>query len=231
MGAASRRPARENAMSERVRLHVEGFPVGPLQSNAYLVWDEETRHAVLVDPGMESEPILPQIRLRDLSVVALLNTHGHFDHVYNNGFFKESLGCPIFIHPGDLEMLKAAPEQASAFGFEGQASPPPDGLLKEGVDIPVGQGLLKVLHTPGHSPGGVCFYSPDFLLSGDTLFAQSVGRTDLPGGSHEILLKSIGAKLLTLPDVTTVLPGHGPSSSIRHEKRHNPFLQGLGGAP
>jgi hydroxyacylglutathione hydrolase len=214
-----------------VRLKVESFSVGPLQSNTCLAWDEGTRHAALVDPGMESEFILAEIGRMDLAVVAILNTHGHFDHVYRNGFFKEALGCPLYIHPGDLDLLRSAPGHAAAFGFEGSVSPQPDGLLKDGMDIPVGNGFLKVIHTPGHSPGGTCFYSPHFLLSGDTLFAQSVGRTDLPGGSYPELMESITTKLLCLPDTTALYPGHGPSSSLLYEKRHNPFLTGSGAGP
>ena len=211
----------------QARLKVEGFCVGPLQTNCYLVFDQDFGQGVVVDPGMESEFVLSEAHKRDLTITAILCTHGHFDHAYLNGFFKESLGCPLLIHEADAPLLAGMADHVALFGYPAQTSPPPDAFLKDGESVPVGSGSLKVLHTPGHTPGSVCLLADGFVLSGDTLFAQSVGRTDLPGGSYEQILASIREKLLDLPDPTEVFPGHGPVTSILHEKRHNPFLKGL----
>lgn len=213
-------------MSE-TRLSVEGFCVGPLQANCYLVWDPKCHQGVVVDPGMQSEPVLSEARSRDVSITAVVCTHGHFDHVHALAFFRDSLGCPVRIHAEDGPLLEGMAEQAAHFGFPATAAPPPDIPIRDGERLPVGGCALQVLHTPGHTPGSVCLLGPGFVLTGDTLFAQSVGRTDLPGGSYERLMASIREKLLTLPDVTVVHPGHGPSTSILHERRNNPFLKGL----
>jgi len=205
---------------------VHAFMVGPLQSNSYLLADEVTREAALFDPGMESEPVADVLARERLTVTAIINTHGHFDHVFGNAYFKAKTGAPLLMHRADLDLVKRLEEQSLYFGFRATPSPPPDRFLEEGDEVRVGGIRLRVLHTPGHSPGGICLVTDGTAFVGDTLFAGSIGRTDLPGGSAETLLTSIREKLLTLPDDTVIYPGHGPATTIGHERRHNPFLTG-----
>jgi glyoxylase-like metal-dependent hydrolase (beta-lactamase superfamily II) len=200
--------------------------VGPLQSNSYLLADEVTREAALFDPGMESEPVADILARERLIVTAIINTHGHFDHVFGNAYFKAKTGAPLLMHRADLDLVKRLEEQSLYFGFRATPSPPPDRFLEEGDEVRVGGIRLRVLHTPGHSAGGICLVTDGTAFVGDTLFAGSIGRTDLPGGSAETLLTSIREKLLTLPDDTVIYPGHGPATTIGHERRHNPFLTG-----
>lgn len=206
-------------------LEVRSFTTGPLENNAYLVWDPSSKEAVLVDPGMGSEPIAGEIRSMGLTLKVVLNTHGHFDHIFHNAMFSNEFGCPYLLHEADLPLVHGMPEHAALFGFTADHCPDPQSFLHQGQEIPLGSAALKVLHTPGHSPGGVCFLSGGFVLTGDTLFAQSIGRTDLPGGSFDQLVGSIRDNLFPLPDTTQVLPGHGPATSIGFEKRHNPFVR------
>ncbi len=210
------------------KLVVETYPVGPLENNTYLIVDPAAAQAVIVDPGMGSEFLAQTLQKRGLKLLAVLNTHGHFDHIYNNGYFSKAFGCPIMINGGDLDLLRDMPHHASLFGFSAGPSPEPAVLLTPGHRIPVGGGLVRALHTPGHSPGGTCFASEGFVICGDTLFAQSIGRTDLPGGDYETLVRSIQESLYTMPDTTEVYPGHGPSTLIGFEKKHNPFVKGAG---
>jgi len=205
---------------------VHAFTVGPVQSNSYLLADEATREAVLFDPGMESEPVAEVLARERLTLTAIINTHGHFDHVFGNAYFKAKTGAPLLMHRADLDLVKRLEEQSLYFGFRATPSPPPDRFLEEGDEVRVGGIRLRVLHTPGHSPGGICLVTDGTAFVGDTLFAGSIGRTDLPGGSAETLLTSIREKLLTLPDDTVIYPGHGPATTIGHERRHNPFLTG-----
>ncbi|MGH7363643.1 MAG: MBL fold metallo-hydrolase [Candidatus Methylomirabilales bacterium] len=207
-------------------MKVHAFTVGPLQSNSYLLADEVTREAALFDPGMESEPVADVLARERLTVTAIINTHGHFDHVFGNAYFKAKTGAPLLVHRADLDLVKRLEEQSLYFGFRATPSPPPDRFLEEGDEVRVGGIRLRVLHTPGHSPGGICLVTDGTAFVGDTLFAGSIGRTDLPGGSAETLLTSIREKLLTLPDDTVIYPGHGPATTIGHERRHNPFLTG-----
>lgn len=207
-------------------LKVEAFQIGPLENNTLLVIDPESREAVLVDPGMGSEILSKTIKERDLRVTAILNTHAHFDHTYNNAIFREELGCPLLMHEADLELLRDMSRHAVLFGFPPRSSPDPDAFLKPGQEIRVGRGVLRVLHTPGHTPGGVSFAAPGLVITGDTLFAQSIGRTDLPGGDLDQLIQSIRTALYSLPESTEVYPGHGPATLIGYEKRHNPFVKG-----
>jgi glyoxylase-like metal-dependent hydrolase (beta-lactamase superfamily II) len=200
--------------------------VGPLQSNSYLLADEVTREAALFDPGMESESVADILARERLIVTAIINTHGHFDHVFGNAYFKAKTGAPLLMHRADLDLVKRLEEQSLYFGFRATPSPPPDRFLEEGDEVRVGGIRLRVLHTPGHSAGGICLVTDGTAFVGDTLFAGSIGRTDLPGGSAETLLTSIREKLLTLPDDTVIYPGHGPATTIGHERRHNPFLTG-----
>jgi hydroxyacylglutathione hydrolase len=205
---------------------IRTFVVGPLQNNSYLVVDDATRRAALIDPGMESEPILEAIRADGLRLEALILTHGHFDHVFGLPLFKAATSAQVIMHPDDLPLLAEVPATARFFGFQAPPSPPPDRLVREGETIAVGELSLAVLETPGHTPGGISLRVGDAVFVGDALFAGSVGRTDLAGGSLERLLASIRAKLLPLPDDTIVYAGHGPTSTIGAERRDNPFLQG-----
>ncbi|MEK7854390.1 MAG: MBL fold metallo-hydrolase, partial [candidate division NC10 bacterium] len=193
---------------------------------SYLLADEVTREAALFDPGMESEAVADVLARERLTVTAIINTHGHFDHVFGNAYFKAKTGAPLLMHRADLDLVKRLEEQSLYFGFRATPSPPPDRFLEEGDEVRVGGIRLRVLHTPGHSPGGICLVTDGTAFVGDTLFAGSIGRTDLPGGSAETLLTSIREKLLTLPDDTVIYPGHGPATTIGHERRHNPFLTG-----
>jgi glyoxylase-like metal-dependent hydrolase (beta-lactamase superfamily II) len=210
---------------------IRGFTIGPLETNAYLVVDEGSRQALLIDPGLESEGIYDVILEEGLKLSAIVNTHGHFDHVCGNAFFKAKTGTPILLHREDVAMVQQAAQQALSFGFQVPTPPPPDRLLSEGDEVAIGKSRMRVLHTPGHTPGGICLCGEGLVFVGDTLFARSIGRTDLVGGSIEVLVASIRSKLLSLPDETAVYPGHGPPTTIGEERVHNPFLTGRGGTP
>lgn len=209
-------------------MKVHSFLIGPLETNAYLLIDGSGPLAILIDPGLESEGIYDVIRQERLQLAAIVNTHGHFDHVCGNAFFKAKTGAPILLHSDDMELWRQAPQQALSFGFRVPDLPVPDRLLTDGEEVVVGESRLRVIHTPGHTPGGICLYGDGVVFVGDVLFAGSIGRTDLPGGSLDLLLDSIRAKLLSLPDETVVYPGHGPATTIGEERLRNPFLTGRG---
>jgi glyoxylase-like metal-dependent hydrolase (beta-lactamase superfamily II) len=206
-------------------VEIAAFVVGPLQSNSYLAIDEPSRRAVVIDPGMDSEAVLDVVRRRQLHVESIVITHGHFDHVFSGALFKAQTGAEVVMHPNDLPLLAEVPQTARFFGIKAPAPPNPDRLVKEGDTVSVGGMSLLVLETPGHTPGSISLCLDDAVFVGDTLFAGSVGRTDLTGGSLEVLLHSIHTKLLALPDRTIVYAGHGPATSIGVERRDNPFLQ------
>lgn len=197
--------------------------------NCYLVWDE-TRDAVVIDPGFQWRSIVARIRELSLRVTAVINTHGHLDHIAGNAEVQAATGAPILIHPGDRAMLvdPAANFSLLLLGTP-VVSPPASGCLEEGVPAAAGGFQLVPLHTPGHSPGGVSLVlekdgAKHAVFTGDTLFAGSVGRTDFPGASHEELVASIRLKLMPLPDELEVYPGHGPMTTIGAERAHNPFI-------
>lgn len=208
------------------RMHVETIVVGPLGVNCLLI-DCGNGEGVIVDPGAESGRILHLAASRKLKIVHVINTHGHFDHVGGNKAVLEATGASLLIHPADVAQLKRAVEIATMYGLSTESSPPPDRELANGMRIAVGNTTIAVLHTPGHTPGGCSLYFADrgLVITGDTLFADSIGRTDLPGGSLETLVDSIKTKLYTLPDETVVIPGHGPSTTIGEEKRNNPYVR------
>lgn len=206
-------------------IDMETLVVGPLQVNCYLFWDEDSKEALVVDPGEDASAIKAAVAASGAEVKAILNTHGHFDHVGANAALKEAWDVPIWLHEADVPLLHQAREHAAGFGLEVMPSPDPDSYLYAGQRIALGQQEIEVRHTPGHSPGGVVFVGPGWVVTGDTLFAGSIGRTDLPGGSGDELLASVRRELLTLPGETQVLPGHGPASSIQREKRLNPFFK------
>ncbi len=203
----------------------ESVIVGPLETNCYLIHCPVTSECAVVDPGAEASKILRLITSNELRPVILLNTHGHIDHIGANKEIKEKFDIPLCIHRHDEPMLKGVQQSELSFILGAQDSPAPDKYLEDGGTIKIGQSSLKVIHTPGHSPGSVIFLGDGFLLSGDTLFFGGVGRTDLPGGSWPELVDSIKTKILTMPDEMPVLPGHGPFTSVGQEKRSNPFIQ------
>ena len=200
--------------------------VGPLWVNCFILGCPETSQAVVVDPGDEVGRIMAQVKQRGLSVTAVINTHGHFDHVGGNLQITGETKAPLYIHQADAPMLSRVAQVSAMYGLPGENSPAADQYLEDRMVIPFGKQSLQVIHTPGHTPGGCCLYLEDQqkLIAGDTLFADGVGRTDLPGGSHAQLVESIRTRLFCLPDTVQVYPGHGPSTTIGHEKRHNPYL-------
>lgn len=199
--------------------------VGALETNCYLVYCEESSECAVVDPGAEPERIIRQISSLELEPVILIDTHGHVDHVGANKDIKEKYDIPLCIHSLDSRMLDNILATTMGLFLGAKKSPEPDRFLEDGELIPIGKSHLKVIHTPGHSPGSVSLSGDGFLLSGDLLFCGGVGRTDLPGGSWSVLEDSIRKRIFTFPDDTIVLPGHGPSTSVGQEKSANPFIR------
>lgn len=204
----------------------ESIAVGPLSVNCYIVACEQSREGIVVDPGGDVELIISLVQKHGLKIGTIINTHGHFDHIGGNAQALETFGARLLIHHADSPMLCRSAEVARKYGLQGENSPEADAYLTDGMDITFGTCLLKVLHTPGHTLGGCCLYFEEekIVITGDTLFADSIGRSDLPGGSHEQLLESIRTKLFTLPDDVVAYPGHGPQTTIGHEKRYNPYF-------
>lgn len=194
-------------------------------ANCFILGCEDTREAVVIDPGDDADRILMILAKEKLTVKYLINTHGHFDHVGANRRMKEVTGAKLAIHPDDVPMLSELSRSAASFGLSAENSPEPDLLLHDKDMVRFGNITLTVIHTPGHSRGGIALYTPGHLFAGDTLFAGSIGRTDLPGGDYDTLIASIKQKLLVLPDDTVVYTGHGPETTIADEKRMNPFLR------
>ena len=205
-------------------MKVEYFVVGPIDVNCYVISDDNGIGAV-IDPGGNAERILAYIKKENLDIRYVLNTHGHGDHIGADDAVRDGTGAPLYIHAADADMLTDARKNLSAFmGYQALARPA-DVLLHGGEEITVGDIKLKVVCTPGHSAGGVCFVGDGFVFSGDALFADSIGRTDFPGGSQSELVSSIKRELMVLPDETEVYPGHGPKTTIGWERVYNPYLQ------
>lgn len=205
-------------------LRFETFPVGALGCNCSLVWNPETMQGVVIDPGGEAPKIRARVEALGITVKALLHTHAHFDHVGATRELQELWGIPAFLHPKDRYLIESLDMQTGMFGMD--PIPQPElGELSEGQDL---EGL-RVLHTPGHTPGSCCFHAQGeatpLLFAGDTLFSGGVGRTDLWGGSWEDLERSIRTRLYELPDETQVIPGHGPLTTLGEEARRNPFVR------
>jgi glyoxylase-like metal-dependent hydrolase (beta-lactamase superfamily II) len=210
-------------------MRIKQMTVGMMGVCCYIVSSNETKEAVIIDPGGNEEDILAACQQENLKVKYIINTHGHPDHVCGNEILKKSTGADIVIHAADADFFgqERIEQFFSQLGLP--ASPPADKLVVDGDTLIFGNESLKVIHTPGHTPGGICLYSAPNLFSGDTLFAGGVGRTDFPGGSTQELLQSIKSNLLVLPPDTIVWPGHGyggESSTIAQEKASNPFLTG-----
>jgi glyoxylase-like metal-dependent hydrolase (beta-lactamase superfamily II) len=212
----------------------EVLPVGWLQCNCQILGDPETGEALVLDPGDEVERVLEVLKRHSLKVKAIVSTHAHIDHVGGLQKLQEVTGAPVLMHGDDLELYRHLDEQAAWLGVPPPPSARIDQLLREGATVRWGRYQAGVLHTPGHTPGSVSLYLPPdlaagTLLAGDTLFAGSIGRTDLWGGSLPDILRSIQGKLLVLPDETLVYPGHGPATTIGEERANNPFLQEMKG--
>jgi hydroxyacylglutathione hydrolase len=211
-------------------LQVQSFVFNPFEENTYVLYDE-TKECVIIDPGCydgdEKKELLDFIQANELQVKKLLNTHCHVDHVLGNDFVKQTFNVKLLMHELDVPVLKAVNVYAPSYGFYQYQETTPDEFLIDGDDVVFGNQRLSVLFVPGHAPGHIAFYSEkdELVVSGDVLFYNSIGRTDLPGGNFETLMKSIREKLYILPDDVTVFPGHGPKTSIAYEKRNNPFTQ------
>lgn len=204
---------------------IKELAVGPIMANCFIVGCEKTKSAVVIDPGDEADKILLSLAESNLTVKYILNTHGHFDHVGGNKKMKEATGAEILIHAGDADMLEQLSVASMAFGMSVENSPPADRTIDEGDQIQFGDITLNVLHTPGHSLGGISFHADGVVFVGDSLFAGSIGRTDFPGGDYNTLISSIKTKLFPLGDDVRVYTGHGPATTIGQEKRMNPFLK------
>ena len=203
---------------------IKELVVGPLMANCFICGCSKTKEAVVIDPGGDASTILLSLADSKLKVKYIINTHGHFDHVSANGKMKDATGADILIHPFDAPMLEKLSSNAAFFGVSVENSPPCDQTLEEGDTVSFGDITLKVIHTPGHTPGGISLYTNGIVFVGDTLFSGSIGRTDFPGGDFNTLISSIKTKLFNMKDDIRVFSGHGPETSIGIEKRHNPFV-------
>lgn len=208
---------------------IKQFTVSPFQENTYVCHDDGA--GVLIDPGTsnasEREEVLDYLDENDLYIEHLLLTHAHIDHILGCKFFADRYGRSFKMHAADAPLLENAHEQGRLFNVPIEQPPPPEAFLEEGDTVSFGRAAWEILHCPGHSPGSICFYdrANGFVISGDTVFQGSIGRTDLWEGSTELLLTSIGEKLLVLEDETVLYPGHGPQTTVGYERANNPFLQ------
>jgi glyoxylase-like metal-dependent hydrolase (beta-lactamase superfamily II) len=206
---------------------IETFPVGPLQCNCTILGDEQAGEAIVIDPGDEVSRIHRRLTELGLKLKQILITHAHIDHIGGALKLKRLTQAPVLLNESDLPLLKMMEMQASWLGIATPETAPPDDPLTDGLRVGLDSCPAKVIHTPGHTQGSVCLhFAPlKLLIAGDTLFAGSIGRTDLPGGNFEQIIDSIHSRLLALPDETKVLPGHGPTSTIGAERKSNPFLR------
>jgi hydroxyacylglutathione hydrolase len=207
---------------------LEMLTVGPFQENCYIIGDQESRVGALIDPGDEAARIAMAVEETGLDIGSIIVTHAHIDHVGAVAALTEEYACPVLMHAEAEPALGGLPTQAMMMGIRFGKAPKVDRYVEDEEGVEVGDLRLRSLYTPGHAPGHLAFYLQDegLVLSGDALFAGSVGRVDLPGGSMEVLMRSIEERLLTLPNETVVYPGHGPRTTIGNERTSNPFLQG-----
>ncbi|MCD6318361.1 MBL fold metallo-hydrolase [Candidatus Aerophobetes bacterium] len=204
---------------------VKKIVVGELEANCYILADEKTKRAIIIDPGGEAKKILWIVKQNKLKVIYIINTHAHIDHIGANDIIRGETGAFLLVHSSDAHLLEDPQMNLSTMMNEKRKFLPPTRVVKEGDEIKVDQICMQVLHTPGHTPGSICLYiRSERVFTGDTLFAGSVGRVDLPGGSPADLQNSIREKLLTLPEKVIVHPGHGPDTTIGKEKKDNPFI-------
>jgi hydroxyacylglutathione hydrolase len=211
----------------------EILAVGPLQCNCSIVGDEQSREAMVIDPGDDIDQVLVILRRHYLTVKHIVITHAHIDHIGGAAKLKRATGAPVLLNVNDQALLKMLDVQATWIGMRPPENPTIDGGLSTGEKIRTGSLVADVIHTPGHTEGSVCLYlaAEKKLIAGDTLFAGSIGRTDLPGGSHKKIMESLHGPVLALPDETIVVPGHGPLTTIGEERETNPFLAGLSVRP
>lgn len=207
-------------------MQIQSFIVMPsFGTNTYLIWDEISHEAMVVDMAQDSPRIIEALQEHELNLKYIVNTHGHADHIGGNSYLKSKTGAPVCIHPADaVKLVDASKNLSTRLGTQ-IVSDPMDIELTEGTVLHLGETAFTVFHTPGHTVGGICLYTPGMLISGDTLFSGSIGRTDFPGGSLEDLKEAVVNKLYTLPDETVVYPGHGGTTTIGYEKRNNPFVR------
>jgi hydroxyacylglutathione hydrolase len=206
---------------------LESFPVGPLRCNCTILGDEVTHEAMVVDPGDNIPEILSRLQKHGLTLRQIVVTHAHIDHVGGAALLRKATGAPVLLNQQDLGLLAMMEMQAGWLGIPTPEVAAPDASADDGLTIGLATLPAEVLHTPGHTPGSICLFFPaqQLLLAGDTLFAGSIGRTDLPGGDGRQILRSLRERLLVLPDATRVLPGHGSATTIGEERQSNPFLQ------
>lgn len=205
-------------------MKIHCIPVGGMGANCYITWCENTKEALVVDPGGDAARIADFIAAEGLKVKYIVNTHGHIDHIAANDELRKKTGASLMIHTLESQMLEDSKLNLSAFLGFSQSFKPADRLLSDGDTFEVGDLTFMVIHTPGHTKGGICLISEGVLFTGDTLFSGSVGRSDFPGGNPDILIDSIKQKLLVLPDETRVYPGHMEDTTISREKKNNPYL-------
>ena len=208
---------------------IDRVVVSPFATNCYIVGSEASKQGIIIDPGDEAEAILGRVADLELDIKLIILTHGHIDHVGALKAVKEASGAEMAIHVDDAKSLRGLRgflQSVLVPGLSYPVPPPPERLLQDGDSLDVSDLCFKVLHTPGHTPGGICLLGEGVVFSGDTLFNYGIGRTDLPGGSYHRLMESIRTRLLVLPDNTIVYPGHGPETTVGDERAGNPFLSG-----
>ncbi len=206
---------------------IETFPVGLLQCNCTIFGSEQTREAIVIDPGDDIDVVLERLKKHNLTAKFIIATHGHIDHVGGFKLLKDATGAPVYLHRGDEFLYEAMPMQARLLGITTPEATEIDGYFEHGDEIGTGEIKLEALHTPGHTPGSLCFHTPtvERLFAGDTLFFGSIGRTDLWGGDYDQIIDSLKTRIVTLPEETIVVPGHGPNTTIGRERKFNQFLQ------
>lgn len=203
---------------------IESLTVGPIMANCFILGCEDTLEAAVIDPGDEADRILLKLAQYKLKLTHIINTHGHFDHVGGNKQLKDTTGAKLLIHPADAHMLNNLAHAAAMWGLSADNSPKPDRTIDDGDKVRFGNIELSVLHTPGHTPGGISLHVNGYVFVGDTLFAGSIGRTDFEGGDFKTLIASIRNKLFPLGDEVQVFAGHNMATTIGQERRHNPFV-------